>query len=130
MEGGRLYFATSDTGLFQAVDAATGAPLYTLKLKWPMFSSPAIAGGMLYIGSHEGKLFAIDLVNRRLAWEFQTEASKRNAPTYSNTDGTPRYEAAMADDFYDETLQGIGRMNERRRHPLIAGHRTGCDLLR
>jgi hypothetical protein len=30
-----------------------------------MFSSPAIAGGMLYIGSHQGKLIAIDLTPQK-----------------------------------------------------------------
>jgi len=107
---GKLYFATSDSGMFQAVDAATGVQLFSLKLKWPMFSSPTIAGGMLYIGSHEGKLFAIDLVNKSVAWVFQTDASKSNGARYTSADGGPNYAAAMTDDFYDETIQGIGRM--------------------
>jgi outer membrane protein assembly factor BamB len=88
----------------------SGAPLFSLKFKWPMFSSPALARDMLYIGSHEGKLFAIDLGRHELVWRFQTDASKRNGATYTNADGTPKYEAAMADDFYDETVQGIGKM--------------------
>lgn len=77
-KGGKLYFATSDSGLFHAVDARTGAELYTLQLIWPMFSSPAIAGDMLYIGSEEGKLYAIAVARQKPAWTFQTDGSREN----------------------------------------------------
>jgi outer membrane protein assembly factor BamB len=108
---GKVYFATSDTGLFYGVDAKTGAPLFSLDFKhWPMFSSPAIAGTMLYVGSHEGKLIAIDLTNQKPAWSFQTEASKKNAATYIKPDGTPNYEVAYDGDFYDDIVSGVGRM--------------------
>ena len=59
---GLLYFATSDSGLLHGVDAKSGKLLYSLSFKeWPMFSSPAVAGRRLYIGSHAGTLIAIDL---------------------------------------------------------------------
>jgi hypothetical protein len=51
--------------------------MFSLKFHWPMFPSPAIAGGMLYIGSHEGKLIAIDLKTQQCAREFQTDASRK-----------------------------------------------------
>ncbi len=88
VDKGRLYFTTSDSGLFHAVDARTGTEIYSLKFIWPMFSSPAIAGDTLYIGSHEGKLLAIDLTAQKLAWSFQTDGSKQNGPTYTKPDGT------------------------------------------
>jgi len=47
---GKVYFATSDTGLFRALAAKTGAPVFTVDFKhWPMFSSPAITGNMIYL---------------------------------------------------------------------------------
>ena len=56
---GIVYFATSDTAAVHAVDAASGAPLYSLSFNhWPFFSSPTLAGDYLYIGSHSGKLIA------------------------------------------------------------------------
>jgi eukaryotic-like serine/threonine-protein kinase len=75
-----------------------------------MFSSPALAGGMLYIGSHEGKLFAVDLKTERLAWTFQTDASRQNGPALTQADGTPNYEAAFAEDFYDHLIIGVHKM--------------------
>ena len=107
---GRLYFTTSDSGLFHAVDARTGAEIYTLKFLWPMFSSPAIAGNTLYIGSHEGKLLAIDLAAQKPAWVFQTDGSKQHGPTYTKADGSPKYEAAFDGDFYDDMVTGVSRM--------------------
>ena len=107
---GRLYFATSDSGLFHALDAKTGAEIYSLSFVWPMFSSPAIAGNFLYIGSHEGKLFAIDLKAQKRAWVFQTEASKQNGPAFTGKDGRPNYPAAMPSFFYDDVVAGIRQM--------------------
>jgi len=47
IKGGKVYFATSDTGLLRSLDAKRGAELFTLDFhRWPMFSSPAIAGNM------------------------------------------------------------------------------------
>jgi eukaryotic-like serine/threonine-protein kinase len=111
VKDGKVYFATSDTGLFYAFDASSGNQLFSLNFKsWPLFSSPAIAGSTAYIGSHQGKLFAIDLVNRKLAWTFETDASKLNGPTYTKPDGTPNYEAAFTDDFYDDMVAGVGKL--------------------
>ena len=108
---GKVYFGTSDSGLFHALDAKTGSPIFSQEFQgWPMFSSPAIAGNMLYIGSHVGKLFAIDLTSQKAAWTFETDASKQNGPTYTKPDGTPKYEAAFASDFYDDMIVGVGKM--------------------
>ena len=63
-----------------------------------------------YIGTHEGKLVAISLKNRNIAWIYQTEGSRRNGSTYTKTDGTPNYEAAYTDLFYDDLVVGATRM--------------------
>jgi len=107
---GKVYFATSDTALFYALDAKSGAQLFSLKFKWPMFSSPAIAGDLLYMGTHEGKLMAIDLKNQKVAWEFQTDASRQYGPAFTKPDGTPNYEVAFGEDFYDELVAGVTKM--------------------
>src|SRR2546430_264880 len=108
---GRVYFATSDTGLLHAFDAKSGAPLYSVDFKhWPMFSSPAIAGETLYIGSHQGRLNAVDLQRQKVAWTFETEDSKKNGPTYTKPDGTPNYEAAFSDFFYDDMVTGVQKL--------------------
>ena len=108
---GNLYFATSDSGMFHAVNAKTGTEIFSLKFSgWPTFSSPSIARGMLYVGSHSGKLFAINLAQQKIAWEFQTEGARENGALYTKDDGTPKYEAAYAGDFYDDMIVGVRKL--------------------
>jgi outer membrane protein assembly factor BamB len=110
---GIVYAATSDTGQFYALDGKTGAQLFALNFHhWPMFSSPALAGDYAYIGSHQGKLFAIDLKSRGIAWEFQTEASKKLLPGYSNPDGSVNYDSAQAGNFYDDMVVAVAKLQE------------------
>jgi outer membrane protein assembly factor BamB len=110
VHAGKLYFTTSDSGTFQALHADSGLPVYSLKLKWPMFSSPSIAGSVLYIGSHSGKLLAVDLKSQKLAWEFATDGAKENGPAYTTADGGPNYEAAFLDFFHDDMVVGVNKM--------------------
>lgn len=108
---GRVYFATSDSGLVQALDARSGAAIFSLEFKrWPFFSSPTLAGDFLYIGSHQGKLLAIDLKAGNIAWTFVTDAAEKNGPALTKADGTPDYQAAASDSFYDQMVIGLDRM--------------------
>jgi outer membrane protein assembly factor BamB len=97
--------------LFYALNAKDGTQIFSLNFqKWPMFSSPAIVGNMLYIGSDNGKLIAIDLTTQQPAWMFETDGAKQNGPTYTKPDGTPNYEVAFASDFYDDMIVGVTKM--------------------
>jgi outer membrane protein assembly factor BamB len=108
---GKVYFGTSDTGLLHALDAKSGAPVFSLDFKhWPFFSSPAIAGDILYIGSHQGRLNAVDVKTQKVAWTFETENSKKNGPSFTRPDGVPNYEAAFFDFFYDDMVSGVQKM--------------------
>ena len=110
VKDGKVYFSTSDGGLFHGVDARTGAELFSLRFHWPMFSSPALAGNIAYLGSHEGKLLAIDVAAHKSAWTFQTDASRENGPALTNASGQPNYAAAMSSSFYDDVVAGVQKM--------------------
>jgi eukaryotic-like serine/threonine-protein kinase len=111
VRNGKVYFATSDSALVRAVDAKSGAPLFELSFnQWPFFSSPALAGNYLYIGSHAGKLIAIDLKAQKTAWTFLTDGATKNAAALSKADGSPDYSAAITDSFYDSLIIGVDRM--------------------
>jgi outer membrane protein assembly factor BamB len=110
VQGGKVYFATSDTALLHVVDAQTGASIDALKFHWPIFSSPSIAGNMLYLAGQDGKLVAVDLTSRKPVWTFQSEASRQNLPGLSKPDGGPDYEAAFSSNFYDDMIVGISKM--------------------
>jgi outer membrane protein assembly factor BamB len=109
--GPLVYFATSDSALLFVVRSKNGEVVFSRSFNgWPMFSSPAIAGRMLYVGSASGTLTALDLDTRGVAWTFKTDGSKRNARTYTKPDGTPNYAAAFRSDFYDDIVVGHDKM--------------------
>ncbi len=122
---GRVWFATSDTGLLTVVDALTGRRIGAVdNHRWPMFSSPALAGGRVYIGTHRGELLAIDVDALKLAWTFATPESHDVLKRLTKPDGTPAYEAAFTDFFYDDMVAGTYTMlsgGAMLASPVVAG---------
>lgn len=111
VKDGKVYFATSDSGLFYELDGKSGKALFQLKFQgWPTFASPAIAGDMLYVGSTAGKLMAVDLAKQSVAWTFETEAAKQKGPGFAKADGTPDYAAVFASEFYDDVIVGYTKL--------------------
>lgn len=107
---GRVYFSTADTALVHAVDARSGMEFFSLKFTWLLFSSPAISGNTLYIGSEEGKLLTIDLSAQKPGWVFQTDGSKENGAALTNANGDPKYEAVFTENFYDNMVTGVTKL--------------------
>ena len=103
---GVVYVGTSDSARFMALDAATGRLRANFDAKAYMFSSAALAGGLLYVGDHNGKLYAIDAKSFKLAWEFQTEGSKKDPFKVLNPDGSLNQDAfaPVFNDFEDMYL--------------------------
>jgi outer membrane protein assembly factor BamB len=109
VQDNKVYFATSDSALLLILDSQTGAPIGSIKFHWPFFSSPSIAGNILYLAGQDGKLIAIDLTSRRPLWTFQTEGSRKNLAALTKPDGSPNYGDAFTSNFYDDMLVGIGK---------------------
>lgn len=102
---GKVFFATSDTGLMYVADAKTGAIDYAVGFNgWPVYSSPAIAGDALYVGSTEGTLSMIHVPSGRVAWSYATEASKQNVP------GVKSYFAPFTTNFYDDVVAAYNKL--------------------
>ena len=76
---GKVIFGTSDSSLYLVLDAETGKELVRQQGKAYVFSSPSVAGNTVYVGVLNGTLEARDLASGNLLWQFETEASKRNA---------------------------------------------------
>ena len=43
-------------------------------------SSPAVAGGMIYIGSLDGRLYALDARTGQEKWSFKTDGDVYSSP--------------------------------------------------
>ena len=60
------------------------------KLKWvfatgaPIHSSPAVVDGTVYVGSQDGKLYALDAASGDKRWEYQTGSWVQSSPTIAN----------------------------------------------
>jgi outer membrane protein assembly factor BamB len=53
-----------------AIDAKSGKPAWTFITRARVDSSPAIAGGRVYVGSSDGKLYVLDGATGQKQWEF------------------------------------------------------------
>jgi eukaryotic-like serine/threonine-protein kinase len=76
---GKVIFGTSDSSLYLVLDAETGKEIVRQQGNAYVFSSPSVAGDLVYVGVLNGTLEARDLDSGGLVWEFQTDASRRNA---------------------------------------------------
>lgn len=72
-------------------------------------SSPSIAGNILDLAKHEGKLVAMDLASRKPVWTFQTEGSRKNLAALTKPDVSPNFRVAFTSNDYDDMLAGIGK---------------------
>jgi len=107
----KVYFPTSDSSLLYEVDGRTGKVLRSLSFNhWYLYSSPALAGDVLYIGSTQGKVAAVGLGDMKVLWSYQTDASKQHSAEYVKADGTPNGEALFHSDFYDDMVSGVERV--------------------
>ncbi len=100
---GTVYVGTSDSSRLMALDAKTGRLRFNFNAGAYMFSSVALAGDLAYVGDHNGKLYAIDAKTGKPAWEFQTEASKKDPMKLLNQDGSLNQDsfAPVFGDFED-----------------------------
>jgi eukaryotic-like serine/threonine-protein kinase len=110
VHAGRVYCNTSIPAVFFALDAATGREVYQVDLKLPAFSSPALAGNRAYVGSFNGKLYAIDVSSGKIAWEFQTAASKANAQGALTAEGGFNPAVLFTSRFFDDMYVSGNRL--------------------
>jgi len=83
---GMIYISTSDTYLFMALNAKTGAEKYRFKANGYIYSSPAISGNTAYFGDFTGKLFALNLTTGKSSGTFATSGRIENAKKFLNKD--------------------------------------------
>jgi eukaryotic-like serine/threonine-protein kinase len=125
---GKVYFAVSYGGKLFAADAKTGGIVYSVDFKgWPVYSSPAIAGHMLYVGSTAGTMNAVDLTSQKMAWTYTTDAAKKYGPAFTKADGTSDYFGGFGSDFYQDVVAGYGKLDTMG--PVISSPVVGDNVL-
>ena len=123
---GVVYAGSSDERFLQAVDARTGRELWRLATQRPVWSSPAVAGDMVYVGDGSGTVYAVDRASGRERWRHQAGRRIFSSPVIAdgvlyvgNDDGgvyairgsdTPMLRAV----FWDTTLVRASRVVTHR----------------
>jgi hypothetical protein len=62
------------TGVAPGAGPATLKVLWTYEVGSSIDSSPAVSGGVVYVGSLGGDLVAVDLASGKLSWKYATGA--------------------------------------------------------
>ncbi|WP_353471873.1 PQQ-binding-like beta-propeller repeat protein [Salipiger sp. H15] len=125
VEDGRLYVA-SGFGKLTALDAATGAEVWTQQLGGTATGAPTVRGGLVYLTSSDSTGWAIETGNGRIRWRIDYPED------YNNVAGAP----APATDgemvvfaFGSGALQAAFRQGGMRRWTAdVAGSRNGRAL--
>ncbi len=72
-----LYFATSDTALFVAVDKKTGQERYRVGTKVWTYTSPVIVENrFVFYGTMAGELYGLDKATGKKLWYYQTPEAR------------------------------------------------------
>lgn len=74
-----LYFPTSDTTVFIALDKMTGKEKYRTDTKVWTYTSPVITGDYAFAGTMTGDLYAFDKHTGKIVWHYQTDEAKADA---------------------------------------------------
>jgi outer membrane protein assembly factor BamB len=93
-----LYYTTSDTAKFVALDRRTGRELYALPIKAWGFSSPIAVGDLVYFGVLNGDLVAVDTRARKVIWKFRTDEARKDAMGVLKDDGSLDMQKIFATD--------------------------------
>jgi outer membrane protein assembly factor BamB len=102
--GNRVYFTTSDSLKFQALNAKTGAEVYSLPYGTYSFSSPSVAGGHAFFGTFDGKLHVVDLGTRQYSGEFAVPGFSVNGPRYLEANGKIKADVVWTGDTLDDII--------------------------
>jgi outer membrane protein assembly factor BamB len=76
---GMVYGGSTGGSVF-AMDAATGANVWTFVAGEDVWSSPAVAEGTVYAGSRDGNLYALDAATGQERWRFAAGDSIDSSP--------------------------------------------------
>jgi outer membrane protein assembly factor BamB len=64
-----VYVGSADHDIY-AVDAATGALVWTYVTRGPVLTSPAVANGVVFVSSEGGRLYALDASSGGRKWSY------------------------------------------------------------
>ncbi|MBQ0053033.1 MAG: PQQ-binding-like beta-propeller repeat protein [Bacteroidales bacterium] len=83
--GGKPIVVYANTkGIVKGLDAKTGKVLWEFATQGKIFSTPAIAGGTVVVGSCDTYMYALDVKSGKLKWKYKCDKSVLGAPVIFN----------------------------------------------
>jgi hypothetical protein len=80
---GVVYVGSSDHNVY-ALNASTGALLWSFATGSYVESSPAVANGVVYIGSFDGNVYALNASTGAKLWSYSTGVEEFSSPAVAN----------------------------------------------
>ena len=102
-----LFYTTSDSHKFIALNAADGKDIYTTDCKMYGFSSPAITDGIVYMGNSGGSLMAMKSNSGERLWQFQTPSARLNKDSIINNKGEFNLQKIFKENSYAGALNSV-----------------------
>ena len=68
---GVVYVGSGDYNVY-ALNAATGAKLWSYRTGYVVCSTPAVANGVVYVGSEDNKVYALNAATGAKLWSYTT----------------------------------------------------------
>jgi len=68
-----------------------GKPLWTFTTRARVDSSPAIAGGRVFVGSNDGRVYGLDLASGKKVWEIRSRLARDVLPGRRQGQGRRRH---------------------------------------
>lgn len=79
---GIIYAASSDGHYIQALEAKTGKEKWKTMAQDLIFSTPVVAEGNLYFGSHDGYVYKLNTSTGQIEWRFKTGDDVLGSPVF------------------------------------------------
>ena len=139
VRGDTVWSARSSSTRVRAIDRTSGEEIWVIETGGPVFSSPVLAGGTLYVGSGGGSMYALDASNGQVRWQFGAGAGVYGTPVVANgrvyfgsDDGfVYALEAAQGRAsprlavFWDDDAMALSNLGGREPHRQIADYFAG-----
>ena len=79
-----VVYVGSDDGNVYALNASTGAKLWSSATEQPVYSSPAVADGVVYVSSNDGDVYALNAGTGATLWTYTTQNFLDSSLTVGN----------------------------------------------
>ena len=66
--------------MVHALDAATGKARWTHMTRARIDASPAVAGGRVFVGSNDGRLYVLEIASGKVVWEYEDGGALMSSP--------------------------------------------------